>query len=298
MAVAFCLGASAQGRENIRINEVMVENVPGGLVDEYGENVAWIELFNTRFAPVNISSVFITNDRNNKKMYPVPLGDDATKIGKRQHIVFFADGQPTKGTLHTAFTLKAGQENWIGIYDANGETLLDSVLIPATVLPGQSWARTPDGNGEWEVRTGENHAYVTPASANVIRDTNTKIKDFAERDANGFGMTVMAMCIVFSALLVLCLAFYGIGKINSALARRNKARAQGGDDVTREEIRETTHDTGEEIAAIAMALRDHLEAHDTESTILTLKKIRRAYSPWSSKIYNLREVPPTPTHRR
>ena len=50
-------------------------------------------------------------------------------------------------------------------------------------------------------------------------------------------------------------------------------------------------DTGEVIAAISMALHDHLDAHDRESTILTINKVRRAYSPWSSKIYSLRELP-------
>ena len=70
-------------------------------------------------------------------------------------------------------------------------------------------------NGEWVIRTGENTGdgavtYITPSSANIIRDTNKKIEEFANRDANGFGMTIMAMCIVFTALLVLCLCFYGI----------------------------------------------------------------------------------------
>ena len=40
-----------------------------------------------------------------------------------------------------------------------------------------------------------------------------------------------------------------------------------------------------------MALNEHLNAHDRENTILTINKVRRAYSPWSSKIYNLRELP-------
>ena len=55
----------------------------------------------------------------------------------------------------------------------------------------------------WAIRTGGNNDYITPSSANVIKDTNKKIEDFAEKDANGFGMTVMAMAIVFSALLLL-----------------------------------------------------------------------------------------------
>ena len=45
-------------------------------------------------------------------------------------------------------------------------------------------------------------------------------------------------------------------------------------------------------AAIAMAL--HLyqsELHDYENTVLTIQKVSRNYSPWSSKIYTLRKTP-------
>ena len=35
----------------------------------------------------------------------------------------------------------------------------------------------------------------------------------------------------------------------------------------------------------------HLEVHDVEDTILTINKVKKAYSPWNSKIYSLREVP-------
>lgn len=40
-----------------------------------------------------------------------------------------------------------------------------------------------------------------------------------------------------------------------------------------------------------MALHEHLDVHDKESAILTINKVKRAYSPWSSKIYGLREYP-------
>ncbi len=50
--------------------------------------------------------------------------------------------------------------------------------------------------------------------------------------------------------------------------------------------------SGEEIAAIATALRMHLgERHDRESAILTIMNIKRAYSPWSSKIHSLTQQP-------
>jgi hypothetical protein len=47
--------------------------------------------------------------------------------------------------------------------------------------------------------------------------------------------------------------------------------------------------TGEEIAAISMALHLYMEEiHDEESGVLTIKQISRTYSPWSSKIYAVR----------
>ncbi|MDE7467183.1 MAG: OadG family protein, partial [Muribaculaceae bacterium] len=283
--------ATAQSRGALRINEVMVENTADGIADEYGAHHGWIEIFNSNFSPIEISSSYLTNDSTNKKKYPVPLGDVNTKLPKRQHVIFFTDGEPNKGTFHTNFVLTPGQDNWVGIYDADGVTLIDEIIIPASLTAGQSYARSEDGKGEWGVRTGGNDDYITPSSANVIKDTNQKIEEFAERDANGFGMTLMAMCIVFSALLVLCLCFYGIGKINSAVSRMNKAKAHGHEDPQLSNLKEVGHDTGEEIAAIAMALEQHFNAHDAESTVLTINKVRRAYSPWSSKIYNMREVP-------
>ena len=281
--------ASAQSRSALRINEVMVVN-DSSLVDEYGQASAWIELFNANFAPLEISSVFLTNDPAEPRKYPVPLGDVNTDIPKRQHVVFFADGEPNRGTFHTSFTLTPGQDNWIGIYDADGLTLIDEVTVPASLLPNQSWARTEDGAGEWALRTGGENDDITPSSANVIKDTNRKIELFAERDENGFGMTIMAMAIVFSALLLLCLCFYAIGKTSAAISKMRKFRAHG---VSKQEAPEdiAAHDSGEEIAAIVMALHEHLDTHDTENTILTINKVKRAYSPWSSKIYGLREVP-------
>jgi len=50
--------------------------------------------------------------------------------------------------------------------------------------------------------------------------------------------------------------------------------------------------SGEVYAAIAMALHEmNGDEHDYENTVLTIKSIDRSYSPWSSKIYTLREIP-------
>lgn len=298
IAVTLLLGiasVSAQGRRGLRINEVMVQN-ESSVVDEFGRRSAWIELFNSTFAPLEIASVYLTTDRNNPTMYPVPLGDANTRIPRRQHVVFWADASPSDGTFHTNFVLNPGADNWIGLYDADGKTLIDEIMVPASLPPNASFARKIDGVGtsvdDWEVRDAStDHLYITPSGANVIKDTNSKVDMFREQDENGGGMTIMAMCIVFSALLVLCICFYCISKISAYIAKRNKLRTAGIKikDLSREE--HPDHDTGEEIAAIVMALHEHLDAHDRESTVLTINKVKRAYSPWNSKIYTLRHTP-------
>lgn len=312
LLLAVAVGAaavSAQSRRNLRINEVMVQN-DSNFVDDYGHHTAWIELFNTTHAPLNIASVFLTNNRatldenlsakeRKAMMYAVPLGDVLTKMPKRQHVVFWADGRPTLGTFHTNFTLQPGQDNWIAIFDGDGHTLIDSVTVPATLGPDQSFARIEDGVDSkdgvklgieaWEIRDDSEGLPVTPSSNNKIRETNDKIDMFAEKDKNGFAMAIMAMGIVFSALLLLCICFYIISKIGERVSSRNKTKTLSSAET---EIHvEKGHDSGEEIAAIAMALHEHLNAHDSENTVLTINKVKRAYSPWSSKIYGLRQLP-------
>lgn len=283
------MSLSAQGRRGLRINEVMVAN-DSSVVDDYGRHSAWVELFNSTFAPLEISSVFITDDPSQPRKYPVPLGDVNTEIPARQHVIFWADGEPSKGTFHMNIVLTPGKDNWIGVYDADGLTLIDEVTVPASLAPNTSYARIEDGKGDWEVRDGLNGKHITPSSNNIIKETNGKVDMFAERDADGFGMTVMAMAIVFSALLLLSICFYIISKIGERVLHHNKVKAHAGESLEKS-IPVSKSDSGEEIAAIVMALHEHLDTHDRENTILTISKVKKSYSPWSSKIYSMREYP-------
>ncbi|MDE5979148.1 MAG: lamin tail domain-containing protein, partial [Muribaculaceae bacterium] len=61
LAAIGCGSLSAQARKGLKINEVMVVN-DSNAVDEYGRHSAWIELFNSNYAAMEISSVFLTND--------------------------------------------------------------------------------------------------------------------------------------------------------------------------------------------------------------------------------------------
>jgi hypothetical protein len=49
----------------------------------------------------------------------------------------------------------------------------------------------------------------------------------------------------------------------------------------------------EVVAAIVMMLNDMDEdVHDRDNTILTMRKVTRNYSPWNSKLFGMRQIPP------
>ncbi len=128
----------------------------------------------------------------------------------------------------------------------------------------------------------------------------TKAEAFLEKDPHGVMMAITAMAVVFSALALLWLLFALVGKAMSAATRladeaeaRHKALAaknKQGDLITTAAPKAFAGEA--EIAAIALALSQfQSELHDQQATVLTINRVARAYSPWSSKIYGLRQTP-------
>ena len=118
-----------------------------------------------------------------------------------------------------------------------------------------------------------------------------KAHNAAVNDSWGGAITIIAMCIVVGALAVLSILFFIFGKISKAAMAKKKSNVVKANAM----MADADHadiDSGDVIAAIAAALSEHFgEGHDMEETILTIRKLKRAYSPWNSKIYNLRHTP-------
>lgn len=301
--VAVCGSALGQGAKSLVINEVLVNNVDN-FQDDYGKHNAWIEIFNNSFATVDIRNCYLTNNRQvldkslsapdrAAMMYPIPKGDVLTRIAPRQHLLFWADNQPKRGNFHVSFKLDTVGPNWIALYDANGVTLLDSITIPAGLPADCSYALNVDGVREsgWSIK-GLNGSYVTPSTNNKTLDSNEKIDGFKQQDPRGIGMALMAMLVVFSGLLCLFISFKIVGGIGLSIVKRNAMRHHGIEDKKEAREKNIGNESGEVFAAIAMALHEYQDnVHDIEETILTISKVKRNYSPWSSKIYTLRQLP-------
>jgi len=276
-------GAQAQRVTSMRINEVLVIN-EDNFVDDYGQRSGWIELYNSSAATVNVAGCFLTNDKNDPKKYPIPKGDVLTKVSPGQHLLFWADGKPGRGTFHTNFILDPDKENYIALYDVDGKTLVDEIVIPGPSKVDVSYGRLIDGQAEWGILTK-----VTPSTNNLTLDSNEKLDNLKVNDPFGIGMTITAMAVVFLGLILLYIVFKWVGKTAVAASSRRARKAANAEGSV---VPETGELSGEILVAIGMALYELDEdAHDFENTVLTIQKVKRNYSPWSSKIYGLRELP-------
>lgn len=164
--------------------------------------------------------------------------------------------------------------------------LVEVVAVQTEAMPQAQTVAEPSG-------TTPSQTENTVDTSEIARKMKQaeKARNAAENDSWGGAITIIAMCIVISALIVLSLLFLCFGKISQLFLSRKKLEAHG---ISKEAIPDDhVHvDSGDVIAAISMALAEHFDqSHDLEDTILTIRRMRKAYSPWNSKIYNLRPVP-------
>ncbi len=282
-----------RSNNKLLLNEILITN-EGNYQDDYGLHSAWIEIFNRSYGSADLAACLLraSSQPGDTSTYFIPKGDVLTLIKPRQHSLFWADGEPRRGTFHTNFTLDPEKENWIGLFDS-GRNLIDQVTIPAGVLKtNQSYGRVSDAASQWEVKDGSAEKYVTPSTNNKTIDSNAKMEKFEEHDSNGIGMSISAMSVVFCGLILLFIAFKIVGKASVSLSKRNAMKAKGITDKQEAKEKKLGEAPGEIFAAIAMAMHEmQSDVHDVEDTVLTITRVKRSYSQWSSKIYTLRETP-------
>lgn len=301
LLAALCLSSCGNNKNTSKVllNEVLVTN-ESNFQDDYGVHSAWIEIFNKSFGSVDLAGfqLKVSSTPGDTITYNIPKGDILTSVKPRQHALFWADGQPTRGTFHVNFMLNPAVTNWIALYN-NSKIKIDEVTVPANMQANQSYGRideaatnlTAFNSNAWEVKDGSNKRYVTPSTNNQTLDKNAKIEKFQQHDEIGIGMAITAMTVVFCGLILLYVSFKIVGNLAIKFSKRNAMKAHGiTDKKTAKEV--LGKNSGEVYAAIAMAMHEYQEdVHDIEDMRLTINKVKRTYSPWSSKFYMLRETP-------
>ena len=281
------LPLSAQSITAARINEVMIDNVDN-YIDNYGKRSPWIEIYNSSAGTIDLAGCFLTDDPQDLKKYMIPKGDVLTAIKPRQSVVFFADEMPLRGTFHLNFTLAPNTSHYLARVSGDGTSIIDEVEVPAAIPANHSYARIDDGvrtvvaAEAWHITE-----HTTPGSNNVVKDKNEKIDRLQEADPNGFVMTITAMLVVFSGLLILFLAY----KLVGIVAMRLQERKESLDSRLHKEptiVRSMTEDPLVAVA-ISLALTTELEMGGGEAPgRLTIQPRTQPYTPWSDKSQMMR----------
>lgn len=109
-------------------------------------------------------------------------------------------------------------------------------------------------------------------------------------DSDVLTIALVGYSIVFFALILL---FFIFNKLPSLIKLniRNTLKRQGKKTCAESEdgnCKEQFNVSGEVNAAIGLGLYMYFqEVHDIENTVITIKKVSKRYSPWSSKLYSL-----------
>jgi hypothetical protein len=119
--------------------------------------------------------------------------------------------------------------------------------------------------------------------------------DFSKLGTFEGTVTFVGYLIVFLALISLVIIFTNLPKIiyydykclwRKCFKKRTKSNGKT------EKPESSDNISGEMNAAISTALYLYFnQLHDEESNVVTIDKVQRRYSPWSSKIYNMNNTP-------
>lgn len=282
---------SAQGMRDMRINEVLINNTDS-YMDDYGHRNTWIELHNMGYSQVNLAGSFLKVISGGDTIsYKIPKNDPRTWVAPQGYVVFYADGTGSKGTFYTNFTLTG--KGTIALYDASGRgkpvssISFDEQLHPENVSFG--WFTTEQGgDARWMALP-----QTTPNSTNETIEFKAKGEVFRELDPYGVVMAITAMLVVFFALILLYQVFKAVGRkmisravkkengaieLESAIEGKKMPLVQASDEEIPSEV----------LAAIGAAIRRYeKELSDEEAIVLTINRVARTYSPWSSKLYGM-----------
>ena len=299
---------SAQGLKNIQVSEVLVINTEDGIADSHGERVGWIELFNSGYSTVNVANCYISIapinvtkegdrsvDRLSLNTYRFPQSAiSRMDIAPQSYLLVYAGGDSSYSPFNTSFTLDQGSELTLWDSSGKGEPLTALGYDINAQKAGVSIVVSEPRGGDKVVEFCEE---PTPGHASFVEPVVSPAEMIKEQDPIGIGMTLVAVFVVFSALMLLYLIFRTVGKIMQARATSIEEKAKPASTTPEAKVAKAAvvaegDVSGEVAAAIAYALKAYQEELEAaEEMALTLSKVAKAYSPWSSKIHGLTREP-------
>ncbi len=154
------------GETTLVINEFMASNATF-IQDPCGDYDDWIEIYNYGTSAVDIGGMYLTDDACNSTKWQVPDDNSSeTTIAPHDYLLIWADDETYQGTLHASFKLSAGGGEDVALFDADGNSLIDSIVSFGPQDGDNSYGRFPNGSGPWKTFFHDTNTPPTPWGSN------------------------------------------------------------------------------------------------------------------------------------
>jgi hypothetical protein len=112
--------------QNIIINEIQASNT-NTLADNMGDYDDWIELYNPTNHAIDIGGMVL---KDNVDVWRIPQGKAETLIPAGGFFIIWADDEVSEGDFHTNFKLSSANGEFLGLYQPDSLTVIDSITFP------------------------------------------------------------------------------------------------------------------------------------------------------------------------
>ena len=126
------------------INEILASN-SGFLLDNYGDDDDWFEIYNYGDDPIRLNKLFFTDDPAEPLKWQLDTLVELT-LEPEEYFLIWADEEPEEGYQHASFKL-SGEGEYLAIFSEDG-TLIDQRYFGAQTT-NISYGRYPDAGLSW-----------------------------------------------------------------------------------------------------------------------------------------------------
>lgn len=157
-AIIFTLILTSPAFSQVVINEFSASNYN----QFFGDNIDWLELFNTGATAYDLSGHYLSDKLTNPTKWEFPAG---TSIGPGQHLLVLLDGEldnELNGELCTNFRVTQTEANEFVVFADPDGNIIDSHDTDFPTQMNHSWGRASDGSATWRIFTTP-----TPDASNV-----------------------------------------------------------------------------------------------------------------------------------
>ncbi|MFM7015196.1 MAG: CotH kinase family protein [Bacteroidota bacterium] len=186
--------------KEVAFNEIMAKN-DAAIADQNGEFDDWMELYNTSNHRINLSDLYLSDDKNDKLKWRFPI---SASIDSHSELIVWTDMDSTQQGLHTNFKLSSAGDS---VYLSNSAGfVIDSVCF-GPQSADISYYRCPNGIGNFgytlsftfnqsncptgvdEISAAETYVYPNPATSSITVQSKTNINNIKMFDL--FGQCVL-----------------------------------------------------------------------------------------------------------